>query len=101
MPPSRRAVTVVALLVIGCGRGASTTTITTSTTTPTTTTTTAPTSTSQATTTTTLPPGTYVLPVAAETMPASWTEVFLIPYGETPDSLGTSLAGDGEGGALR
>jgi hypothetical protein len=44
-----------------------------------------------------LPPGTYVLPVAAETMPASWTEVFLIPYGETPDSLGTSLAGDGEG----
>jgi hypothetical protein len=44
-----------------------------------------------------LPPGTYILPVAAETIPEGWSEVFLIPYGETPETLGTSLAGDGEG----
>ncbi|HEX5671557.1 MAG TPA: hypothetical protein VFY46_02440, partial [Acidimicrobiia bacterium] len=96
MPPDRRMVILVALLVVACGRGATTTT-TTSTTTPTTTTTAAPTSTSKGTTTSTLPPGSYLLPVAAETMPESWTEVFLIPYGETPETLGTSLAGDGEG----
>ena len=87
---------LLALLVVACGQGGSTTT--TSTAAPSsTTTTTAPTSTSQATTTTTLPPGTYILPVATETIPESWSEVFLIPYGDTPETLGTSLAGDGEG----
>lgn len=92
MSPGRLATTLVVLLVVACGRGTSTTTGTASTTT-----TTAPTTTSPATTTTTLPPGTYLLPVAAATIPESWSEVFLIPYGEAPETLGTSLAGDGEG----
>jgi hypothetical protein len=96
MSSGRRLVALVALLVIACGPGATTTTPTS--TAPTTTTTTAaPTSTAPTTTTTTSLPGSYVLPVAAATMPSSWTEVFLIPYGETPQTLGTSLAGDGEG----
>lgn len=30
-------------------------------------------------------------------MPNTWREIFFIPYGETPDTLGTSLGGDGEG----
>ena len=97
MPSGVRAGALIALLVVACGRGASTTTTTTSTAAGSTTTAAAPTSTSQVTTTTTLPLGTYVLPVATETMPESWTEVFLIPYGETPQTLGTSLSGDGDG----
>ena len=97
MPSCVRAGALIALLVVACGRGASTTTTTTSTAAESTTTAAAPTSTSQVTTTTTLPQGTYVLPVATEKMPESWTEVFLIPYGETPQTLGTSLSGDGDG----
>lgn len=89
MQTGRRSALVV-LLVVACGRGATTTTVTTA---PSTTSTTS----SPSTTTTALPEGTYVLPVAAAAMPNIWSEVFLIPYGETPDTLGTSLAGDGEG----
>ena len=89
MQTGRRSALVV-LLVVACGGGATTTTVTTA---PSTTSTTS----SPSTTTTALPESTYVLPVAAAAMPNTWSEVLLIPYGETPDTLGTSLAGDGEG----
>lgn len=30
-------------------------------------------------------------------LPAAWSEVFTLPYGDAPERLGTSLGGDGEG----
>jgi hypothetical protein len=47
-------------------------------------------------TTTTLHTGPE-LPVALDAMPDTWVEAFTIPYGETPETLGTHLVGDGEG----
>jgi hypothetical protein len=85
----------LALVIASCAGTADTTTTTTA---PTTTTT-AP----QATTTTTAPATTTtildlsVLPLATDEMPDTWVEAFFIPYGETPDTLGVSLGGDGEG----
>ncbi len=49
-----------------------------------------------ASTTTTLHTGPE-LPVALDAMPDTWVESFTIPYGETPETLGTHLVGDGEG----
>jgi hypothetical protein len=95
---SRAAVAALVILVAACTpqSGATTTTTAPATTTsaPTTTSTTvAP----ETTTTTTAPGnGAVVLPVASELGPA-WTEVFVIPYGDTPETLGVSLGGDGEG----
>ena len=40
-----------------------------------------------------------VIPAAAKTMPATWTEVFAIPYGPGREQLGTSQGGD-RGGAV-
>ncbi len=95
---SLRRILPLIVLATACSGTANTTTTTaplatTTTTTPTTTTTTS----APATTTTTVPTGELVLPAATEVMPDTWREVFLIPYGETPDTLGTSLGGDGEG----
>lgn len=85
------------VLIAACSPTAATTT----TTAPPATTTTAPPATSTtappATTTSSTVDGELVLPVATEEMPDTWSEVFFIPYGETPDTLGTSLGGDGEG----
>ncbi len=90
--PDWNAAAVALVLIVACRGGTATTTATTapsnSTSQPSATT---------ATTTTSLPEGSFVLPVAVGEMPATWSEVFLIPYGDTPDTLGTSLAGDGEG----
>lgn len=63
------------------------------------TTTTEPTSTSSTTTitTTSVPEGSLIMPRALDTMPDTWVETFFIPYGDTPDTLGTYLGGDGEG----
>lgn len=91
----------IALTLAACsgGSGAPTTTDAPSTTLP------ASTS-SQPSTTTTLPDETtttidpgqpLVLPTALDRMPDTWEERFFIPYGETPDTLGTYLGGDGEG----
>lgn len=87
----------LALVIASC---ASTATTTTTTVVPTTTTTAPPvtTTTTDPGTTTTLPSeGEVVLPMARDTMPATWEEVLFIPYGETPDTLGTTLGGDGDG----
>jgi hypothetical protein len=55
------------------------------------------TTTSVPTTTTTVPvDDARVLPVADDLGP-DWTLAFHIPYGHTPDTLGVSLGGDGEG----
>ncbi|HKX75242.1 MAG TPA: hypothetical protein VJR05_07615 [Acidimicrobiia bacterium] len=48
-------------------------------------------------TTTTGAPLELVLPVATDQMPVPWEEILFIPYGNTPETLGTSLGGDGEG----
>jgi hypothetical protein len=87
-------VAITVLVLAACGPGAVTSTTTTQATT-----TTAPstTSTTEPTTTTSEPSGAPVLPVALEEMPSTWELVFHIPYGETPETLGTHLGGDGEG----
>lgn len=94
-----RRIVPLAVLVTACSGTATTTTTTTQP--PTTTTTTAApastTTTAQEATTTTTLPGQLTLPAATDTMPVGWNELFFIPYGETPDTLGTSLGGDGEG----
>ncbi|MFO7547955.1 MAG: hypothetical protein R6X29_03625 [Acidimicrobiia bacterium] len=84
---SRALVTVLVLVVAACAPQSAPTT-----TAPTTTTTRPPE------TTTTMAPGdgSVVLPVASG-MGAGWIEAFVIPYGDTPDTLGVSLGGDGEG----
>lgn len=86
---------LIALVVAAC-----TTDVTPSTTTivmnGTTTSTLAPTTTTVA-PTTTVDTGPPVLPAALDHMPDTWVELFLIPYGETVDTLGTSLGGDGDG----
>lgn len=88
---------LVITLIASCGQqGAPTTTTTTTASTTTTTTTTTSTTTTVSTTTTTVPGG-LVLPVALEAMPGTWVEAFTIPYGETSDTLGIHLIGDGEG----
>lgn len=71
----------------------------TTTTGPLTTTTDSPSTTppSASTTTTTIDDGSLVLPPATETMPETWQEDLFIPYGDTVETLGTSLGGDGEG----
>jgi hypothetical protein len=80
----------LALSMAGCGSGSTTTTaLSTTTTAAPTTTTTIP--------TTTTTPGVPILPLALEEMPATWALTFTIPYGETSDTLGTYLGGDGEG----
>lgn len=93
---SRAVVAALVILVAACTprSGESTTTITPATTTSapaTTSTTEAP-----ETTTTTAPLDAVVLPVASELGPA-WAEAFVIPYGDTPETLGVALGGDGEG----
>ena len=87
---------ILSLLVAACGdeSGATTTTTPTTTSSPSTVSTT---STTAPSTTTTLPLAEGVLPLALGEMPDTWVEAFFIPYGETPDTLGTSLGGDGEG----
>lgn len=85
------------VLIAAC---AGETTTTTTTTTPETTsppTTAAPITTSTASPTTTVPAGEGVLPLALDEMPDTWLETLFIPYGDTPDTLGTHLGGDGEG----
>lgn len=86
---------VTALTLVACGPGTgspTTTTQATTTTAPQTTTTT-----TEPTTTTSEPSGAPVLPVALDEMPSTWELVFHIPYGETSETLGTYLGGDGEG----
>lgn len=88
------------LLVAACGGTATTTTTTTTTSTSPTTTTPPLTTTTivPPTTTTTLPSeGEVTIPVATETTSDQWEEAFFIPYGDTPETLGTSLGGDGGG----
>lgn len=93
-----RQIVPLVVLVTACSGTAATTTTTTE---PPATTSTVPATTTTSpvptTTTTTVPTGELVLPAATEAMPDTWREVFFIPYGETPDTLGTSLGGDGEG----
>ncbi len=89
-----RLIAPLVVLLVACGGVAGTTTTTTPASPPTsvpTTSTTAPSP------TTTIPIGEGVLPVALDHMPDTWVEAFFIPYGETPDTLGTHLGGDGEG----
>jgi hypothetical protein len=87
---------ILALLLAACGvdSGATTTTTSTTTSPPTTIPTT---STTAPSTTTTTPLAEGVLPLALEEMPDTWLETLFIPYGDTPDTLGTHLGGDGEG----
>lgn len=95
----RSLIPVVALVVLAaCSPGTASTTTPTSE--PTTSTTPAePSTTTSATaapsTTTTLSLDGLVLPVARDEMPGNWREVLFIPYGDTPDTLGTSPGGDG------
>ena len=97
----RTLVALLALSMAACGtNGAATTTTSPTTTTvrPTTTTTSPPTTTTGPTTTTQPAQGgrTIVLPVVDQ-LSSRWLRAFVIPYGETPETLGTSLGGDGEG----
>lgn len=41
-----------------------------------------------------------VVPAAADTMPTTWSEVFVVPYGPGRDRLGTSQGGDAGGTVL-
>ncbi|HEX6947074.1 MAG TPA: hypothetical protein VF246_06960 [Acidimicrobiia bacterium] len=97
----RSLIPILLLILAACssgGQATTTTDVSTTSTTAATTTTTAPvTTTTVAATTTTLSPDGLVLPLATDTMPDTWREVFFIPYGDTPDTLGTSLGGDGGG----
>jgi hypothetical protein len=85
------------LVVASCAGTATTTTPVPQTTSTVKTTTTTAEPTTTAPTTTTVPLGEGVLPVALDQMPDTWVEAFFIPYGTTPDTLGTHLGGDGEG----
>ncbi len=88
---------LLCVVLAACGPGDAATSTTVATPSTSTTTPPAPTTTVETTTTTTLPEGVLVLPVALDTMPDTWVEAFQIPYGDTPDTLGTYLGGDGEG----
>ncbi len=88
---------ILALLVAACGVDPGATTTTNSPTTTSSPTTVPSTSTTTPSTTTTIPLAEGVLPRALEEMPDTWVEAFFIPYGDTPDTLGTHLGGDGEG----
>ncbi len=96
----RRSLILLVALVAACSSGPSTTSSTAPPAGSTTTSEPVTTTSTMVSTTTSLPslsPGDLVLPVATGSMPDTWRELFTIPYGETPETLGTSLGGDGEG----